>query len=57
MRNGDWKYLQVGENEYLFDLANDEKEEINLQEENRKVFEELKSKYQTWDSELKPYSP
>jgi arylsulfatase A-like enzyme len=56
VRNGDWKYLQVGENEYLFDLANDQKEEINLQEENRKVFEELKSKYQTWDSELKPYS-
>ena len=57
VRSGDWKYLQVGENEYLFDLANDEKEEINLQKENRKVFEELKSKYQTWDSELKPYSP
>lgn len=56
VRSGDWKYLKVGETEYLFNLAHDEKEEINLQVEYREVFEELRSKYQRWESELEPYA-
>jgi arylsulfatase A-like enzyme len=56
VRSGDWKYVKVGEEEFLFDLATDEKEQINLQAEYLDVFERLRAEYQQWDSQLEPYS-
>jgi arylsulfatase A-like enzyme len=56
VRSGDWKYVKTGEEEFLFDLARDEKEEINLQAEYLDVFERLRGEYQKWDSLLEPYS-
>lgn len=56
VRSGDWKFLKVGNDEYLFNLANDEKEEIDIQVEHGETFEDLRSKYQIWESELEPYS-
>ncbi|HLO86385.1 MAG TPA: sulfatase-like hydrolase/transferase [Nostocaceae cyanobacterium] len=55
VRSEDWKYLKYGENEYLFHLANDAQEENDLKEKHPDIFEQLRSKSQTWESELVPY--
>ncbi|MFL0647224.1 sulfatase-like hydrolase/transferase [Cylindrospermopsis raciborskii UAM/DH-BiRr] len=55
VRSENWKYLKIGENEHLFNLANDQQELINLKLEHREIFAKLRSKYQLWESELEPY--
>lgn len=55
MRSGDWKYVKIGEQEFLFNLATDDKEEIDLQVEHIDTFKLLRAGYQKWDAELEPY--
>ena len=56
LRDGKWKWLQDEKgNEYLFDLTNDPKESNDLKEKYKDVFQNLKKKYQQWESiMLKP---
>jgi arylsulfatase A-like enzyme len=49
MREGDWKYLQDENGEYLFDLSKDQAESVNLKEQNASVFESLKNKFAAWE--------
>jgi arylsulfatase A-like enzyme len=55
MREGNWKYLlnEKGE-EFLFDLANDPSEKINLMNQHISEFEKLKQKYAKWESTMLP---
>ncbi|AKG21444.1 sulfatase-like hydrolase/transferase [Calothrix sp. 336/3] len=55
VRSGDWKYVKIGEQEFLFNLATDDKEEIDLQVEHIDTFKLLRAGYQKWDAELEPY--
>lgn len=55
VRYGSWKYLSVGENEYLFDLSKDSREIIDLKNQYSKVFQGLRSKFQRWNSKVLPY--
>lgn len=55
VRYGSWKYLSVGENEYLFDLSQDSGETIDLKNQYPQVFQRLRSKFQRWDSQVLPY--
>ncbi|BAZ08460.1 twin-arginine translocation pathway signal [Calothrix sp. NIES-4071] len=55
VRNGDWKYVKMGTEEFLFNLATDTKEEIDLRADNINMFEQLRSEYERWSAELVPY--
>lgn len=49
MRDGDWKYLKVDDNEYLFNLAHDERERANLASLESERFEAMRQKYLQWE--------
>ncbi len=54
MRSGDWKYLAIEGNEYLFNLARDERERANLIKREPERFAELKKRYAAWEASVPP---
>jgi arylsulfatase A-like enzyme len=52
MRSGDWKYLSVEGDEFLFNLVKDERERANWARRAPKVFSLLKEKYSAWEAQL-----
>jgi arylsulfatase A-like enzyme len=53
-RSGNWKYLKISDNEFLFDLAEDPRERANLSKKHPDVFNQLKSQWETWNSGMLP---
>jgi len=53
-RNGDWKYVRWGDNEYLVNLTEDETENANFKLKRAAVFEQLKRAYEDWDKHMLP---
>ena len=51
-RSGDWKYLSVEGDEFLFNLAKDERERANYARREPKRFAALKEKYSAWEAQL-----
>ena len=51
---GDWKYLQVGENEYLFNLKDDARERANLRDRFPEIFDALRASWKSWNASLPP---
>jgi arylsulfatase A-like enzyme len=56
-RQGDWKYVRSGNNEYLANLGEDETENANLRLKHGIVFEQLKRAYEDWDKTMLPIPP
>ncbi len=54
---GRWKYLKDGEQEYLFDLSVDEREQANFRERNPTMFAQLRDEFKRWDSTVLPRPP
>ncbi|MEM7232307.1 MAG: sulfatase-like hydrolase/transferase [Planctomycetota bacterium] len=54
VREGKWKFLKGGTREYLFDLAKDQGEKVNLAATHADVANRLRSKLRTWAADLKP---
>jgi hypothetical protein len=54
VREGDWKYLRIAGNEFLFDLDKDPRERGNLRNRRKDVFERLKGDWETWNSTMLP---
>jgi arylsulfatase A-like enzyme len=52
MRVGDWKYLKVDDNEYLFNLKQDARERANLSARESARFESMRKQYQVWESNV-----
>ena len=52
MRDGNWKYLQNEQGEYLFNLIQDPGEKNNLKEKFSDEFEKLKKKYEDWEKSV-----
>jgi arylsulfatase A-like enzyme len=52
MRSGDWKYLSVDSDEFLFNLAKDERERANYGKREPKRLEAMRAKYVAWDDSL-----
>ena len=52
LRHGDWKYLRDGQNEFLFNVADDPAENRNLKGEQSERFEEIKNLYRHWESQM-----
>ena len=54
VRDGDWKYLRIAGNEFLFDLDKDPRERANLKDRHKDVFERLKNDWEAWDKTVLP---
>jgi len=54
VRDGAWKYLKVNDNEFLFDVAADERERANLRDLEPEVFTRLKTQWAAWDAQFLP---
>ena len=52
MRSGDWKYLSVEGDEFLFNLAKDERERANYGKREPKRLAGLRAKYLAWEEGL-----
>jgi arylsulfatase A-like enzyme len=56
-RDGDWKYLRLAGNEFLFDVVKDPRERANLKDRHKDVFERLKSDWVAWSNTMLPERP
>ena len=57
VRRGDWKYLKVGEREFLFDLAWDPRERANFANKQPALLDELRALWLDWDRGMLPIPP
>jgi hypothetical protein len=55
LRDGDWKYLKIGKNEQLFNLAWDERERANLATREAARFDAMKQQWAAWNATMLPY--
>ena len=53
-RDGDWKYLKINENEFLFNLADDIRERANLRKNQPRIFERLRDQWEDWNRQQLP---
>lgn len=54
-RSGEWKYLLRGGNEYLYNLSTDKGEQNDLKEQYPTIFQQLRTKFEKWESQVLPY--
>ena len=54
MREGDWKYLRIAGNEYLFNLADDVRERANLAVKEPARIARMKSSWEEWNTQMLP---
>jgi arylsulfatase A-like enzyme len=52
LRSGDWKYLRIGVNEYLFDLRTDVRERANIARHHPERMAEMKRRYAAWEATM-----
>tara|TARA_A100001391_G_scaffold119260_1_gene81184 strand:+ start:32118 stop:33557 length:1440 start_codon:yes stop_codon:yes gene_type:complete len=57
VRDGNWKYLRIAGNEFLFDIAADPMERANLKDRRPEIFARLKAEYEAWDADMLPFNP
>ena len=57
LRDGDWKYLKLANNEFLFDVVKDPRERANLKDRHKPVFDRLKKDWEAWSSTMLPERP
>src|SRR6476620_2744035 len=54
VRDGDWKYLRIAGNEFLFDVVKDPRERGNLKDRQKDIFGRLKSDWEAWNDTMLP---
>jgi arylsulfatase A-like enzyme len=54
LRDGDWKYLQVDGNEYLFNIPADERERANLAGREPERLMAMRAAWQAWEASVPP---
>jgi len=52
LREGRWKYLAIGANEYLFDVAADERERANLAARHPDRLAAMRSRHAEWNAAM-----
>jgi arylsulfatase A-like enzyme len=57
MRDGDFKYLKIRENTFLFNVVDDPMERANLKDRRRDVFERLAKEWLAWNATMLPEVP
>ena len=53
-RDGDFKYLKIRENTFLFNVAEDPMERANLKVRHKDVYDRLAAEWQDWDATMLP---
>jgi arylsulfatase A-like enzyme len=54
IRDGNWKYLRIAGNEFLFDVVQDPRERANLKDREKDVFDRLRSDWEAWSGTMLP---
>ena len=54
LREGDWKYLKINDNEFLFNVVNDPRERANLRDREPEVFTRLRDLWEAWNTQFLP---
>ena len=54
LRDGDWKYLRVDGNDYLFNISSDERERANLAGREPKRLADLQGAWEQWNETMPP---
>lgn len=54
VRDGDYKFLKVQSNTFLFNLADDPMERANLKDRQKDVFERLQADWRAWNKDMLP---
>ena len=57
LRDGDWKYLRVDGNDYLFNIPADERERANLGAREPARLESMREAWEAWNSSMPPIPP
>jgi arylsulfatase A-like enzyme len=57
MRDGDWKYLKILDNTFLFNVADDPLERVNLKERRRGIYDRMVMEWNAWDATMLPLDP
>ena len=57
LRDGDWKYLKILEQTFLFNVADDPLERANLKLRHKEIYERLVADYRAWDVSMLPLDP
>jgi arylsulfatase A-like enzyme len=53
-RSGDWKYLKIRDNEFLFNIVEDPQERANLDKREPIVFKKMQDEYVAWVATMLP---
>ena len=56
-RDGDWKYLRVDGNDYLFNIVADERERANHAAREPQRLEAMRSAWEAWNATMPPIAP
>jgi arylsulfatase A-like enzyme len=54
MRAGDFKYLKIRDNTFLFNVVEDPRERANLKERRNDIFDRMVAEWHTWDATMLP---
>jgi arylsulfatase A-like enzyme len=54
MRDGDLKYLKIGDNSFLFNVVDDPMERANLKDRRKDVYERMLAEWRNWNSTMLP---
>lgn len=57
MRRGRWKYLNIDDNAFLFDVIEDPLERANLKDRHPDVFRSMETAWHEWDAKMLPLDP
>jgi hypothetical protein len=55
MRENEWKYLRLGGHEFLFNIAEDERERANRRVKEAERFERMRRQWAEWNDAMLPY--
>jgi arylsulfatase A-like enzyme len=56
-RDGNWKYLKILDNTFLFDVVEDPMERANQKDRHRDVYDRLVAQWNKWNSGMLPLDP
>ena len=57
MRDGDFKFLKIRDNTFLFNVADDPMERANLKERRKDVYDRLAGDWNAWNATMLPLDP
>lgn len=55
LRDGNWKYVSIGGDDFLFNLAEDERERANLKDKFPDRLSQMKADWAKWNAAMLPY--